>query len=124
MEASLDAQRKRMTTLTAYCALGAAIVLEVAGTTFLQMSEQFTKLVPTLLMSACYLVAFYFLTLAIKTIPIGLAYAIWSGLGIVLISIIGYVVFRQALDLAALFGIALIIVGVIVVNVFSKSMPL
>lgn len=113
-----------MTTLTAYGALGAAIVLEVAGTTFLQMSEQFTKLVPTLLMSACYLVAFYFLTLAIKTIPIGLAYAIWSGLGIVLISIIGYVVFRQALDLAALFGLALIIVGVIVVNVFSKSMPL
>jgi small multidrug resistance pump len=75
-------------------------------------------------MSACYLVAFYFLTLAIKTIPIGLAYAIWSGLGIVLISLIGYVVFRQALDLAALFGIALIIVGVLVVNVFSRSMPL
>lgn len=113
-----------MTSLSAYGALGAAIVLEVAGTTFLQMSEQFTKLVPTLLMAACYLIAFYFLTLAIKTIPIGLAYAIWSGLGILLISLIGYVVFRQSLDVAAIIGLGLIIVGVIVVNVFSKSMPL
>ncbi len=113
-----------MTSLSAYGALGAAIVLEVAGTTFLQMSEQFTKLVPTLLMAACYLIAFYFLTLAIKTIPIGLAYAIWSGLGILLISLIGYVVFRQSLDVAAIIGLALIIVGVIIVNVFSKSMPL
>lgn len=107
--------------MNAYAALGAAIVLEVAGTTFLQMSEQFTKLVPTVAMGACYLVAFYFLTLAIKTIPVGLAYAIWSGLGIVLISLIGYVVFRQSLDLAALIGMGLIVVGVVVVNVFSKS---
>ncbi|HRK96141.1 MAG TPA: multidrug efflux SMR transporter [Rhodospirillales bacterium] len=110
--------------MTAYGALGAAIVLEVAGTTFLQMSEQFTKLVPTLLMAACYLVAFYFLTLAIKTIPIGLAYAIWSGLGILLISAIGYVLFRQSLDVAAMIGLGFIVAGVIIVNVFSKSMPL
>lgn len=113
-----------MTSLAAYGALGAAIVLEVAGTTFLQMSHQFTRLVPTLLMATCYLIAFYFLTLAIKTIPVGLAYAIWSGLGIVLISLIGYVVFRQSLDLAALIGMGLIVVGVIIVNVFSKAMPL
>ncbi|HCS22107.1 MAG TPA: QacE family quaternary ammonium compound efflux SMR transporter [Rhodospirillaceae bacterium] len=113
-----------MTSMTAYGALGAAIVLEVAGTTFLQMSEQFTKLVPTLLMAACYLVAFYFLTLAIKTIPIGLAYAIWSGLGILLISAIGYVLFRQSLDVAAMIGLGFIVAGVIIVNVFSKSMPL
>ncbi len=110
-----------MTPLMSYAALGAAIMLEVIGTTFLQKSEQFTKLTPTVIMGACYLGAFYFLSLSLKIIPVGLAYAIWSGLGIVLISAIGYVMFRQSLDLAALIGIGFIIVGVVIVNVFSKS---
>jgi small multidrug resistance pump len=110
--------------LSAYSVLGAAIVLEVIGTTFLHKSEQFTRFGPTLIMALCYLVAFYFLSLALRVIPVGLAYAIWSGLGIVLISAIGYFVFRQTLDLAAIIGLGFIVVGVVIVNVFSKSITL
>lgn len=104
-----------------YVALGIAIVLEVIGTTFLQKSQQFTKLGPTVVMAVCYLAAFYFLSLALKTIPVGIAYAIWSGLGIVLISAVGYVLFKQALDAPALLGIGLIIAGVVIINLFSKT---
>jgi len=104
-----------------YAALAVAIVLEVVGTTFLQKSEQFTRLAPTLFMAICYLGAFYFLSVALRTIPVGLAYAIWSGLGIVLISAIGYIIFRQSLDLAAVIGLGFIITGVVIVNVFSRS---
>ncbi|WLQ13065.1 multidrug efflux SMR transporter [Hahella aquimaris] len=104
-----------------YAALAAAILLEVIGTTFLQKSEQFSKLTPTILMALCYLGAFYFLSYSLKTIPVGLAYAIWSGLGIVLISAIGYLLFRQTLDLPAMIGLGFIIIGVIIVNVFSNS---
>ena len=109
--------------LSAYAALFTAIVLEVIGTTLLQKSAQFTRLWPTLGMAACYLGAFWFLSLTLRTVPVGLAYAIWSGLGIVLISLIGWRVFGQALDLPAMIGLALIIAGVMVVNLFSKSMP-
>jgi len=107
--------------IAAYGALGAAIVLEVIGTTMLQKSEQFTRLFPTLAMAVCYLSAFYFLSIVLRTMPVGLAYAIWSGLGIVLISIIGYVMFGQKLDLAAVIGLGFIIAGVVIVNLFSKS---
>jgi small multidrug resistance pump len=107
--------------LNTYAALSVAILLEVAGTTSLQLSEQLTKFVPTLVMAVCYVASFYFLSLALRAIPIGLAYAIWSGLGIVLISIIGYVKFRQALDTPAMVGVGLIIAGVAIVNLFSKS---
>lgn len=107
--------------IAAYGALGVAIVLEVIGTTMLQKSEQFTRLFPTLAMAVCYLSAFYFLSIVLKTMPVGLAYAIWSGLGIVLISIIGYVMFGQKLDMPALVGLGFIILGVIIVNGFSKS---
>ncbi|WP_272424200.1 DMT family transporter [Polyangium jinanense] len=101
--------------------MGLAIALEVVGTTFLQKSEQFTKPIPTAIMAACYLGAFYFLSHALKSIPIGIAYAIWSGLGIVLISTVGYVVFRQRLDLAAVIGLGFIVAGVVIVNIFSSS---
>ena len=74
-------------------------------------------------MAVCYLGSFWLLSLTLRTIPVGLAYAIWSGLGIVLISLIGWRVFGQALDLPAMIGLALIIAGVMVVNLFSKSMP-
>lgn len=104
-----------------YVALGVAIVLEVIGTTFLQKSQQFTKLGPTLVMAVCYLAAFYFLSLALKTIPVGIAYAIWSGLGIVLISAVGFFLFKQALDTPALIGIGLIVAGVIIINLFSRT---
>ncbi len=112
---------KSMSPVASYAALGAAIVLEVIGTTFLQKSEQFTKAIPTVVMACCYLSAFYFLSLVLKTIPVGLAYAIWSGMGIVLISAIGYFVFRQTLDTAALVGLSFIVIGVVIVNGFSKS---
>lgn len=104
-----------------YIALGIAIILEVIGTSALMASQQFTRLVPTIVMSLSYLSAFYFLSLALQSIPVGIAYAIWSGLGIVLISIVGLVVFKQQLDLPAVIGISLIVGGVIVVNTFSKS---
>ena len=97
------------------------IVLEVTGTTALQMSQQLTRLAPTLVMAACYIGSLYFMSLSLKTIPIGIAYAIWSGLGIVLITAIGYLKFRQALDAPGLIGVALIIAGVVVANMFSKS---
>jgi len=109
--------------VSAYASLFTAIVLEVIGTTLLQKSAQFTRLWPTLGMAACYLGAFWFLSLTLRMIPVGLAYAIWSGLGIVLISLIGWRVFGQTLDLPAMIGLALIIAGVVVVNLFSKSMP-
>jgi len=107
-------------TLT-YAALVAAIVCEVIGTSFLQQSQQFTRWLPTLLMAVFYGAAFYLLSITLRTIPVGVAYAIWSGLGIVLISAVGYVFFRQTLDLAAMIGLGLIIAGVVVVNLFSKT---
>lgn len=106
---------------TTYAALFTAITLEVVGTTFLQRSQQFTQLVPTLIMGICYAGSFYFLTLALKTMPLGIAYAIWSGLGIVLVSLIGLVLFGQKLDLAAIIGLSMIVGGVVVVNLFSGS---
>jgi small multidrug resistance pump len=102
-------------------ALAGAIGLEVVGTTMLQMSQQFTRPWPTALMALCYLAAFYLLSIALKQIPVGLAYAIWSGLGVVMIATIGAVLFKQKLDLPAIAGLAMIVSGVIVINLFSKS---
>lgn len=104
-----------------WLALLGAIGFEVMGTTLLQQSQQFTKPWPTAGLAVCYGVAFYLLTLALKQMPVGLAYAIWSGLGVVLISVIGLFLFRQKLDLPAIIGLALIIGGVVVINLFSKS---
>lgn len=107
--------------LMTYGALLAAIILETIGTTFLQKSQQFTYPLPTVLMAISYLSSFYFLSIALRAIPIGVAYAIWSGLGIVLISAVGLFVFKQKLDLAALIGLGLIVLGVVIVNVFSTT---
>lgn len=104
-----------------YGALFVAILCEVAGTSLLQQSQQFTKLVPTVLMALCYAAAFYLLTHALKIMPVGVAYAIWAGFGIVLISAVGYVLFGQKLDMAAMIGLGFIVVGVVIVNVFSKT---
>lgn len=109
-----------MQTMSFVC-LAIAIVAEVIGTTALKASESFTKPLPALLAVASYGLAFYFLALTLRVIPVGIAYAIWSGLGIVLISIAGWVLFRQSLDMPALIGLALIIGGVVVINVFSGS---
>lgn len=109
------------TTVTMYGALLGAIIFEVIATSFLTASQQFSRLVPTVVSLGCYACSFYMLSIALRFIPVGIAYAIWSGLGIVLISIIGTVVFKQHLDLAAYIGLGLIIAGVLVVHIFSKS---
>lgn len=106
----------------AYVYLAMAIVAEVAATSALKASEQFTKLVPSLVVGFGYVISFYCLSLVLKTIPVGIAYAIWAGLGIVLISLVGLVVYRQSLDLAAIVGLFLIIAGVVVIYVFSNVM--
>lgn len=98
-----------------------AIIAEVFATSALKASEQFSKPIPSIIVVVGYLVAFYFLSLTLKTIPVGIAYALWSGVGIVLVSGAGYFLYKQTLDLPALLGIGLIILGVIVINVFSKS---
>ncbi len=110
-----------MSPAAVYALLFLAIVLEVIGTTALQMSQQFTKLLPSTVLVVCYATAFYLLSLTLKSIPVGIAYAIWSALGIVLISAVGLIYFKQRLDLPAMIGLGLIISGVLVVNLFSKS---
>ncbi|WP_313034226.1 multidrug efflux SMR transporter [Acinetobacter sp.] len=107
--------------LLAYILLALAIISEVTGSTFLVKSEGFTQLVPSLLVFIFYVISFYLLSQVLKTIPLGIAYAIWSGVGIVLTALIGFFIFRQSLDLPAVIGIGMIIGGVIVMNVFSKS---
>ncbi len=106
---------------SAYLYLGIAIVAEVIATTALKASDSFSRLWPSLIVVVGYGIAFYCLSLTLKSIPTGIAYAIWSGVGIVLISLLGWVVHRQALDLPAILGLGLIIAGVLVVNLFSKS---
>ena len=107
--------------LMAYLLLALAIVSEVIGSTFIVKSEGFTKLVPSLIVLVLYSIAFYLLSQVVKVIPLGITYAIWAGVGIVLTAIIGFMVFKQSLDLAAMVGIALIISGVIVINLFSTT---
>lgn len=104
-----------------YLFLLAAIVFEVIGTSFLKKTEQFTKTLPTLIFICSIGFSFYLLSFALKGIPIGIAYAIWSAAGIVIISLVGYFVYKQTLDLPAIIGIGLIVVGVVVINLFSKS---
>ena len=104
-----------------YVYLGIAIVAEVLATSALKASDSFSRLGPSILTVLGYAIAFVFLSLTMRTIPTGIVYAIWSGVGIVLISAVGWIWFKQTLDLPALIGLGLIITGVIVVNVFSKS---
>ena len=104
-----------------YWYLAIAIVAEVLATSALKESQGFSKLLPTLLVMSGYGASFYFLSLVLQTIPIGVAYALWAGLGIVLITIVGAVVFGQKMDLAAILGIALIISGVVVLRLFSSA---
>ncbi|WP_366143297.1 multidrug efflux SMR transporter [Soonwooa sp.] len=97
-----------------------AIAFEILATTYLKKSEEFSKLVPSIITVVGYLVAFYFLSLSLRTIPMGIAYAIWSGVGIVFITIIGILVFKQTPDLPAIIGLLFIIIGVAIINIFSK----
>lgn len=103
--------------------LGGAILAEVVGTSALKATEGFTKLGPTLLVVAGYGVAFYCLSLTLSAIPVGVAYAIWSGLGIVLITLSAWMLYDQRPDAPALIGMFLIVAGVVVMNLFSKTVP-
>ena len=98
-----------------------AIFAETVGTTALQASQQFTRLWPSVLVVVAYAVSFYLLALRLRVMPVGIVYAIWSGLGIVLIAAIGYVVFGQKLDLPALLGMAMIVAGIVVINLYSST---
>jgi small multidrug resistance pump len=100
-----------------------AIAFEVVGTSALKNTDGFTKLGPSLIVVAGYGAAFYFLALTLRVMPVGITYAVWSGVGIVLISIIGWLAFEQSLDAAALVGIGLIVAGVAVINLLSSSVP-
>jgi len=101
--------------------LAIAIVAEVIGTSALKAAEGFTRPLPSLLVVLGYGIAFWFLSLVLRTIPVGVAYAVWSGVGVALIALIGWVVYRQALDAGAIAGIALIVAGVLVIQLFSRS---
>jgi small multidrug resistance pump len=102
-----------------YVWLAVAIIAEVIGTSALRASEGFTRLMPALVVVAGYGVAFYCLSMTLKTMPVGIVYAIWSGVGIVLITLVAMVLYRQVPDLAAVAGLSLIVAGVVVLNLFS-----
>lgn len=104
-----------------YIYLFAAVIAETIGTTALQASHQFTRFWPSLVVIVGYGICFYLLGMSLKVMSVGVVYAIWSGLGIVLISLIGMVVFGQKLDLPALLGLAMIIAGILVIHLFSDS---
>lgn len=98
-----------------------AVAAETVGTTALQASHQFTRLVPSVIVVIGYAVSFYLLAYTLKFMPVGVVYAIWSGLGIAFIALIGLVVFGQRLDLPALFGIGLILAGIVVIQLYSST---
>ena len=105
----------------AYIYLAIAIIAEVTATSALKASAEFTKLIPSTIVVVGYGVAFYFMTLVLRTIPIGITYAIWAGLGIVLVTIVGTILYKQIPDLPAIIGMGLIVSGVVVIHVFSKT---
>ena len=98
-----------------------AIAFEVAATSALKETQGFTRLIPSLVAVTGYALAFYFLSLPLRTLPVGVVYAIWCGGGIILITAIGWVIFQQALDFPAMVGVALILAGVLVINLFSRT---
>lgn len=101
--------------------LSVAIVSEVVATSALKASDGFTQLWPSVVVIAGYVIAFFFLSLTLRTMPVGVAYAIWSGVGIVLVTLIAWYIFEQSLDIPAIIGLTLIVTGVVILQVFSKS---
>ncbi len=112
--------RKKADMGKSYIYLLLAIICEIIATTFLKKSEGFTRLLPSAITIIGYSVAFYFLSITLRNIPVGITYAIWSGVGIVAITIIGIIAFKQIPDWPAIIGMALIIIGVIIIHLFSK----
>ncbi|WP_029062023.1 SMR family transporter [Labrenzia sp. DG1229] len=107
--------------IATYLFLGAAILAEVIATSALARTENFTRLVPSIITIAGYGLSFWLLSYPIRVLPTGVVYAIWSGAGIVLITMVAWLAFDQKLDLPAIVGLGLIIAGVVIINVFSKS---
>ena len=104
-----------------YIYFAAAIISEVVATSALKASEQFTKLTPSLIVIIGYCISFYLVTLVLRTIPVGITYAIWAGVGIVLVALVGAVLYKQIPDIPAVIGMGLIIAGVVIINVYSKT---
>jgi small multidrug resistance pump len=104
-----------------YLILLLAVLAETIGTSALQASQQFSRLIPSVVVVLAYGVSFWLLSLTLKTLPVGIVYALWSGLGIVFIAVIGYLVFGQKLDWPAVLGLGLILAGIVVINLFSKT---
>jgi len=104
-----------------YFYLALAIAAEVAGTSLLKATEEFTKLVPTTFLVIFYLISFWLMTLALRELPLGVVYAVWSGLGICLVAVVGAFVYKEMPDLPSLIGMGLIISGVVVMHLFSTS---
>lgn len=100
-----------------------AVMAETIGTSALQASQQFTRLGPSILVVVAYAASFYMLSITLRVMPVGVVYALWSGLGIVLIAIIGWLVFNQRLDLPAILGMAMIVAGIGVIQLFSQTTP-
>lgn len=107
--------------MSAYLTLAIAIIAEVIATSALKASAGFSRIVPSIIVVAGYAAAFYFLSLTLRTMPVGVAYGVWSGAGVILISAIGWLAFGQRLDFAALAGLGLVIAGLIVINLFSRT---
>ena len=107
-----------------YFYLALAVLGEVIGTSFLKATEEFTKLWPSLIVVLGYGASFYFLTLSLKVIPVGIAYATWSGIGIVLVTVISIFLYKQVPDWPAIIGMAMIIGGVVIMQLFSKTVHL
>ena len=105
--------------MNVYLALFAAITFEVAGTLMLPLTKEFSEKIPTIVMSICYFVSFYFLTIALRAIPLAIVYACWSGLGVLFIAVLSYLIYGQALSWQAILGLFLIVNGVILVNIYS-----
>ncbi|WP_430462850.1 SMR family transporter [Thalassolituus sp. LLYu03] len=107
--------------MNTYWLLSAAIVAEVIATSALKASEGFSKPGPAAVVVIGYAISFYLLAMVLKSLPVGITYAIWSGAGIVLVTLIGWLVYKQTLDLPAMLGIGLIMAGVLVINLFSQA---
>lgn len=106
----------------AYAQLGIAIVAEVVATSALKASAGFSHLLPSILVVGGYALAFYMLSMVVHSIPVGIAYAVWAGVGVVLVALAGAILYRQLPDLAAIVGMTLIVAGVVVIHLFSKSL--
>jgi len=109
--------------MSSWLYLFVAIIAEVIGTSALKASEGFERTIPSVIVIVAYSASFYFLSLTLKTMPVGIAYAVWSGVGILLITAIGWIAFGQKVSVAAITGIGLITIGVIVLNLASKPDP-